>query len=318
MNNLAPVMIPTLCRFEHFKRCIESLAACTWADNTIVYIGLDYPAKESHRIGYEQISSYLNENAKSLGFKDVVIIKRPFNYGANKNYYQLREQLFKIYDKIIFSEDDNEFGRNFLVYMNKGLELFKDDPKVFSVVGYFHGEDLHGYSHEFYFDYASCAWGQGFWREKYLAYTDWLKLNTPKSILTSRSLFTIHSRDRNLIMPLIIMYRKNTIWGDYYMSLYNLLTDKWNIVPTKSKVRNWGYDGSGVTCKKENNKVTLVAIDQREKFDYSDIEKTYDDSLKIALLLKKYRKASLLNIKFIGNLLFFVVSLFADVFKMKK
>ena len=48
----APVIIPTLCRFEHFNRCIESLSKCTWAEYTEVYIGLDYPAKESHWGGY--------------------------------------------------------------------------------------------------------------------------------------------------------------------------------------------------------------------------------------------------------------------------
>ena len=45
VNNLAPVIIPTLCRYDHFKRLMESLNKCTWADKTDVYIGLDYPAK---------------------------------------------------------------------------------------------------------------------------------------------------------------------------------------------------------------------------------------------------------------------------------
>ena len=44
VNNLAPVIIPTLCRYDHFKRLMESLNKCTWADKTDVYIGLDYPA----------------------------------------------------------------------------------------------------------------------------------------------------------------------------------------------------------------------------------------------------------------------------------
>ena len=30
----APVVIPTLCRYEHFKACLESLSLCTGAENT--------------------------------------------------------------------------------------------------------------------------------------------------------------------------------------------------------------------------------------------------------------------------------------------
>ena len=40
-----PVLVSTLCRAEHFERCLESLAANTWALRTPVYVALDYPAK---------------------------------------------------------------------------------------------------------------------------------------------------------------------------------------------------------------------------------------------------------------------------------
>lgn len=55
----APIYIPTLCRYEHFKQCIESLAQCDGASETEVYVALDYPAKESHLEGYEKIKTYL-------------------------------------------------------------------------------------------------------------------------------------------------------------------------------------------------------------------------------------------------------------------
>ena len=42
----APVLIPTLCRADHFIRCLESLKKNTWAKYTEVYVAVDYPAKE--------------------------------------------------------------------------------------------------------------------------------------------------------------------------------------------------------------------------------------------------------------------------------
>lgn len=48
----------------------------------------------------------------------------------------LKKQVEKRFDRYISTEDDNEFSPNFLVYMNKGLELYKDDPKVLAICGY--------------------------------------------------------------------------------------------------------------------------------------------------------------------------------------
>ena len=55
----APILIPTLCRDEHFIRCIESLKKNSWAEYTDVYVALDFPAKESHWDGYKKICTYL-------------------------------------------------------------------------------------------------------------------------------------------------------------------------------------------------------------------------------------------------------------------
>lgn len=47
VNNLAPVIIPTLCRYDHFKRLMESLNKCTWADKTDVILDLIIPQKKN-------------------------------------------------------------------------------------------------------------------------------------------------------------------------------------------------------------------------------------------------------------------------------
>lgn len=52
IENFSPVLICTLNRYVHFKRCIESLSACTYADKTDLFIGLDYPLKDEHWEGY--------------------------------------------------------------------------------------------------------------------------------------------------------------------------------------------------------------------------------------------------------------------------
>ena len=56
----APIYIPTLCRDKHFILGVESLKKNSWAKYTDVYIGLDYPSKESHWPGYRKICDYLD------------------------------------------------------------------------------------------------------------------------------------------------------------------------------------------------------------------------------------------------------------------
>ncbi len=51
ITTYAPVLIPTLNRYEHFKRCLESLELCTGADKTDVYVGLDFPPSEKYHKG---------------------------------------------------------------------------------------------------------------------------------------------------------------------------------------------------------------------------------------------------------------------------
>ena len=47
-----PVIIYTLNRYEHFRRCVESLARNTHAEQTELVIGLDYPPSEKYVEGH--------------------------------------------------------------------------------------------------------------------------------------------------------------------------------------------------------------------------------------------------------------------------
>ena len=82
-NKYAPVLIPTLNRYDHFSKCIESLAQCVDSDKTDLFIALDYPTKESHWEGYKKIEKICSQIS---GFKSVNILKRETNLGAISNF----------------------------------------------------------------------------------------------------------------------------------------------------------------------------------------------------------------------------------------
>lgn len=122
-----PVIIPTLNRYTHLRRCVESLARNTHASETELIIGLDYPPSEKYVEGYRQVKAYL---PTITGFKKVTIFERPENWGAVKNYTHLINYVFNTYDAFIATEDDNEFSPCFLDYMNLMLQRYKDDHRI--------------------------------------------------------------------------------------------------------------------------------------------------------------------------------------------
>ena len=163
----APVLIPTLCRYNHFKNLIESLDNCIGACYTDVYVAIDYPQKDSHVKGWSQIREYLSNN--TFRFKKLVIYERERNYGISRggNLEKLYFDVLPNYDSYIVSEDDNIFSKNFLLYMNKGLQKFKDDESVISICGYrFFYNHIFDQNNFFRNQQDYNAWGLARWNKK--------------------------------------------------------------------------------------------------------------------------------------------------------
>ena len=78
MKRFSPILVGTLNRYEHFKRCIESLKKCQLANESQLFIALDYPKESIHEEGYLKIKKYLSS---ITGFKSLEIInKQPNNF----------------------------------------------------------------------------------------------------------------------------------------------------------------------------------------------------------------------------------------------
>lgn len=245
IKEFAPVIIPTLCRYNHLKRLLESLEICKYADKTEVYIGVDYPANDKHRPGYEKIKEYLE--AKQFRFKKVHIIYRERNYGIgdNGNQWDLFQRVSRHHKRYIFTEDDNEFSPNFLEYINLNLERYENDSSVLFVCGYLSKDlKLNTVYTQYSTKYKFVAWGYGGWFSKSSFLFDkniyQILLNHPKI-----KDFTKTYIGKSLYMSLIRMSKGSPRLGDVIMATYQNLYDVTSIFPTISKVRNYGWDGTG-------------------------------------------------------------------------
>ncbi len=248
ITNPAPVVIPTLCRYDHLRELLESLSHCHGAEFTDVFIAVDYPLKDSHWDGYRKICDYL-DNADNMGFKNLNIIKRTKNCGFGKtgNYRLLAKEVLHHYDRFISSEDDNVFAPGFLDFINYNLERFKDDKTVLSVAGYFYPIETESSNNYILKMNHFSAWGYGTWRDRYKLMMDYVdNPDLRKEIERDRKVKEYCSKHRpNLYTDLLGMTHGAPIWGDALYSVMQIHLGLKTVFPSKSLVKNMGWDGSG-------------------------------------------------------------------------
>ena len=285
IKTYAPVIIPTLNRYDHFRQCIESLENCTGADKTVVYIGLDYPPAEKYVEGWKKIDDYLKDKECSNKFKQFVVFRREHNCGIgneNSNSNLLKKYVSKKYDRYIFSEDDNVFSPNFLEFINKGLEKYYTDKNVFAINGYCHCYNFkfNDNSH-FLHNVDFSAWGYGIWVDRYNQCVREIRDGYLRSSLSIKNILKLQKVGWNRLLDFIVSALQPDLnkfrITDCVLTVYMNLKDFNVIMPRISKVRNIGWDMQGHSFEKsgmsaKQRKLALMhknqVIDNNSHFSY--------------------------------------------------
>ena len=277
--DFSPVIIPTLNRYEHLKRCVESLLQNKYADKTELFIGLDFPPSQKYEEGYKKVCEYVQS---LTGFKSVTVIKRKENMGAIENIKDLLKTVLKDHDSFIFSEDDNIFAPCFLEYAHQGLEKYKDDSSILSIQGFSYPvnwpkSSANAVKVQRYFS----DWGFAMWRDRYEKEKDTI----------FQSYFDSIFKDSKKSKILQKKSRKNFIYAfglcspapsekirpmDYTSSIYQCVENLYSIMPKETLVKNEGWDNSGIHCQSDNEEQSQIAelfINQKltVKSDFAEI-----------------------------------------------
>lgn len=311
---LAPVIIPTLNRYNHFVRCLESLERCTGADLTEIYVALDYPPSDEYKDGWQLIDSYLHRKEYNNEFKKLYVIRRERNYGIchdNGNFESLIKEIELKYDRYIFTEDDNEFSPCFLEYMNWGLDYYKNDPNIISICGYNEIPIDKNYKENIFIDTWYSAWGVGHWVDKWNRLSSLIKSEEySRQYIKKCSLTTIFKRDIWLASSVIGSIVTNRYYWDaipYRFKEYPLYT----IHPVVSMVRNWGQEGSGQHGKnisRHNIQMQMPIHSENifspstvNIFENANLNGISDKYFKIPLKNRLYEIVNFLSFKLLGK-----------------
>lgn len=257
----APIIIPTMCRYQHLVRLLESLKTNTWAKYTDVYIGLDYPPSPKYKEGYERICKFLDGDFSE--FRSFTVIKHKGNLGSFANMMFLLNIIFEKYDRFIKTDDDAEFSPNFIEYMDKCLMEYESDTDVIAVSGYSYpiswkvSEGANVLKENF----ICPMWGTGFWKDKFYKIQKDIKDGCLKNAVNKVFKDGLYKKMLNaskieymdLCTPYIEGENLSTRVTDISMRMYSVINNKYVVVPIISKVRNWGFDGTGEYCSKSDN-----------------------------------------------------------------
>lgn len=291
-----PIVIPTLNRYEHLQKCLKSLSRCTWADQTEVFVALDYPPSsqwEKYAPGWEKNRDWLR-SIGNFGFKKLHLIERDYNYGIWSNSSSQKTNCAALIDEYIdgkfksyiYTEDDNIFSPCFLEYMNKGYELFKKDPKVVCISGYRFYFPIKADDNTFFrqtVDYA--PWGcmrVGLNRIPKVDY-HWFRNH-----LSVKTLFHLHKRyGMGAVCSYMSLCSKmgNINPVDRHFWTYMQVMGYEQITPVVNLVQNIGLDGSGERADSRHEEWTSVELNPISKDQHFDFIGTgyeyFDENNKI-------------------------------------
>lgn len=248
MNNqeYAPIIIPTLNRYEHLKRLVVSLMQCEEAKYTELVIGLDYPPNKSFVDGYNKVKEYLPTIDV---FRKVTILAADVNLGFDKNYERLRSYVWEHgYDSFIFSEDDNLFAPSFLSYLNWGLKTFKDDPSILAICSYRENDEpIRDYPNNFYKAAGVRPYGFGIWKDRWERLEERTDYETMKAFVDRMPMLSVFKMEKvRVACKYLYLYSHKIVHGDFCMGQMCTDEDMFCITPIKSLAKTLGTEGSGL------------------------------------------------------------------------
>lgn len=285
----APIAITTLNRYDHLKRCLESLKNNTWASFTDLYISIDFPPHQKYVNGYTKILNYVRNELE--GFNKIKIFVQEKNLGAMDNYVFIMNKVFEQYDRAIFLEDDNELSPCFIEFCDKGLNLFEHDNNIIAInasnyvwcgTGYKRRDEEINCSSNNIQKRQLLFHAYATWKKNWIEITQLCK--NEEVFLWAKDLkkiIKLHRKSRCFFYSYMerVLFSKSFLpWHngklypiDFVWDIFMLINDKYIIYPMISQTRDWGVDGSGVNYMEEfQNAAEIIGqkINTEAHFNY--------------------------------------------------
>lgn len=251
-TNLAPIVIFVYNRLDHTKQTIEALARNDLANASEVFIYSDAAKTEQGTAKVEEVRQYVDSIIPDSLFGSVTIIKAESNRGLADSVINGVSEIINRFGKVIVVEDDLVTTPDFLSYMNRALDFYRDDPKIWSISGYsFKMKIPKSYKHDVFLSYRASSWGYATWANRWNT-VDW-ELTEYQQFSKDRKMQHVLNRGGRDLSLMVHDQMEGRIDSWAIRWCYEQAKqDKYTVYPIYSLVRNLGLDGSGTHGKQDD------------------------------------------------------------------
>lgn len=242
----SPIILFAFNRIDAVRRTLESLLMNSEAADSELFVFVDGP-REHVPADRDKVVAVRDYVKTIQGFKQVTCAFAEKNKGLGASVIEGVTQVIRQYGRAIVVEDDLYCGKNFLAYMNQGLERYADNREVFSICGYSNRvQRPQGYDYDAYACVRSSSWGWGTWSDRWES-VDWV-LTDWKTCEAQAKAFNRWGGSDCFGMLRDWHEGKNQSWAIRFC-FSQFIQNKVAIFPMVSKVANEGFDGEGTNCK---------------------------------------------------------------------
>ena len=248
LKNITGVALFAYNRPSHLRRVLIALE--NYKINE-VNVFLDGPKNNKDKILQKEIKQTLKANKYNKNINLRVNISNK-NKGLAKSINQGLDKLSKIYDNILVLEDDCIPRKELFFFINKKINLLKN--KNYAAICGYQLPEIHKKSKKnidtvilkYFISWGWCV-KSSYWKDYRRQNKFFLKIKIKDSL--------IKKIDR-------LISNKNNVWTIDFIKFNNLKNKKY-IFPSKSLIKNIGFDGSGVNSKITDKLNTIYSYSKK-------------------------------------------------------
>lgn len=239
---LAPVVIFVYNRPQHTQRTISALLNNTLARETDVIIYSDAAKVDAQSDNVNAVREYIN---KVSGFRSIRIVERTRNFGLARSIIEGVTEACEQYGNVIVLEDDLETSPYFLEFMNQALGKYAKTEEVMHISGCSYPIRQIEEQGTYFLNVPLC-WGWATWQRA------WKKFSNDVAVMDRFDATMIRSFNFDNSYPYWAQLELNragkirTWFVFWYATVF--LQSGLCLFPSRSLVKNVGFDRSGVNC----------------------------------------------------------------------
>lgn len=244
----SPIVLFLYNRPEHTKLTLNALANNPEARDSELFIYCDGLKPNCSESDHEKVNAVRQIADEENRFKKVNVIYREENLGLANSIISGVTEIVNQFGRIIVLEDDLVPSVGFLKYMNEALDLYENEDKVGCIHAWNYDLDASEYKDSTFFLLGGDCWGWATWKRSWNLFEP--IGNTSLDEIKNKKLE--YSFNRNGTHAFVEMLEdqingKNDSWAiRWHASLF--LKGKFCLHPTRTIVKNIGFDNTGVHC----------------------------------------------------------------------